>query len=168
MRKSTLLIIAAASLALAACGGETSGTFEGQDGETGEYTINTETGEASATIETEDGTATVRSGSSVPVDLPGGFTIYPGAKVENNTVFSQGEGQGAFVTLISEDSAEEITDFYRKQAEAAGVEIQVEANINNGKTVGGESPDGLTFSINASPAGDSTRAQLAIGNNFDN
>ena len=82
----TLAILTPFALTLAACSSETSGTFEGEDGETGEYTIDSSTGEATATITTEEGTATLRSGASVPVELPAGFTTYPGAEVVSNTV----------------------------------------------------------------------------------
>ena len=108
-----LVSLASLSLALAACSSETSGTFEGEDGETGEYTIDRATGEATATIETEDGTATLRSGSDVPVELPAGFTVYPGAEVITNTVVSQGAGSGMLVTMQSDDSPEAVAGFYK-------------------------------------------------------
>jgi hypothetical protein len=158
-------------LLLAACGSETSGTFEGEDGETGEYTIDNSTGETTATIETEDGTATLRSGADVPVDLPGGFTVYPGAKVVSNTVVNQGEGLGTLVTMTTVDGPEKVAEFYKAQAEKAGIAIQMEMSTETGTMTGGESPDGLTFSIIASPqeddAGERTIAQLAVGSKTD-
>ncbi|MDY7097546.1 MAG: hypothetical protein SXU28_05355 [Pseudomonadota bacterium] len=166
MRRISLAAVLGTGLMLSACSSETSGTFEGEDGETGEYSIDEGTGEASATIETEAGTATMRSGSTVPVDLPAGFTLYPGAEVVTNTVVSQGEGQGALLTMTSSDSPEEVAAFYKQQAEKAGVEIQMELSVNDGKMIGGASPDGLTFSINASPSPEGTSAQLAVGTDF--
>jgi len=161
----TLALITPIALALVACGSETSGTIEGEDGETGEYAIDRATGEASATIETAEGTTTVRSGSNVPVDLPGGFSVYPGADVVSNTVVKQGEGSGTLVTLSSDDSPAEVAAFYKDQAEKAGVAIQMEINSNGAQIIGGESDDGLTFSIMASAGseGDGTTAQLTVG-----
>jgi len=149
---------------LAACGSQTSGEIAGDDGEAGEYVINQETGEASATITTEDGTVTTRSGSDVPVDLPGGFTVYPDAKVLSNTIVTQGGGSGALVTMSSSDSPEEVAAFYREQAEKAGIELQMELNTNGGKLLGGESKDGLTFSLAANPSEeDGSIVQLTLG-----
>ncbi|MEM7702272.1 MAG: hypothetical protein AAF251_10085 [Pseudomonadota bacterium] len=160
-----LALASAVTLALSAC---SSGTIEDEDGEqTGEYTVNQITGETSATIETEDGTTTVRSGSSVPVDLPGGFTVYPGANVISNTVVKQGEGSGTLVTMSSNDSPGEVAAFYKDQAEKAGITIQMEMKTNGAQIIGGESGDGLTFSIMASPTEDGTTAQLTIGKEID-
>lgn len=166
--RATLALIAPLTLVLAACGSETSGTFEGEDGETGEYTIDRATGETNATIETEDGTTTVRSGSNVPVDLPAGFSVYPGAEVVSNTVVKQGQGSGTLVSLESTDSPDKVAAYYKAQAEDAGITIQMEMTTNGMQMVGGESEDGLTFSIMASPGDDGgTNAQLTVGQGND-
>jgi len=165
--RMTLALITPIALALAACGSETSGTIEGEDGETGEYTIDRATGEASATIETAEGTTTLRSGSDVPVDLPAGFSLYPGANVLSNTVVKQGDGSGNLVTLTSDDSPEKVAAFYKAQAEEAGLEIQMEMVTDGARLMGGESPDGTTFSIMANPEGEGTLAQLTVGVGLD-
>ncbi|MEM7690188.1 MAG: hypothetical protein AAF291_14310 [Pseudomonadota bacterium] len=162
MRAATTFL-ATMTFVLAACGSQQSGTIEGDDGETGEYTIDTATGEATATIETEDGTATLRSGSNVPVDLPAGFTVYPGANVVSNTVVRQAGGSGNLLTMQSGDSPEKLAEFYKSQAESAGVKIEMEMATNGAQIIGGQSDDGLTFSIMASPTEDGTTAQLTVG-----
>ena len=161
--RASITLFASLALALAACGSETSGTFEGEDGETGEYTIDTATGEASATIETEDGTFTMRSGSDVPIDLPDGFSVYPGAEIVTNTVVNQSEGSGTLVTMNSADSPAKIKAFYKAQAEAAGVTIQMDMTTNGMEMVGGEAPDGLTFSAMIMPEGEGSTVQLTVG-----
>ncbi|MDJ0978775.1 MAG: hypothetical protein QNI87_09575 [Erythrobacter sp.] len=165
--RSTLVFIAPLACALAACGSETSGTFTGEDGETGEYTIDNSTGETTATITTDDGTATLRSGTNVPVELPSGFSVYPGADVVSNTVFKQGAGSGALVTMKSEDKPEKLAAFYKQQAESAGIKIQMEMKTNGAQMIGGEAPDGLTFSVIASPEGEGSTAQLSVGTKGD-
>ena len=160
---TTLTATAALALGLAACSSEQSGTIEGDDGETGDYSIDTQTGEATATITTEDGTVTLRSGESVPVDLPAGFTVYPGAKITGNTTVNQGDGSGTIVTLTTSDSAKQVADFYRDQAEKAGIAIQMNMATNGGQIVGGQSEDGLTFSLLATPTPDGSSAQLTVG-----
>lgn len=165
--RATKALTATLALTLAACGAETSGTFTDEDGETGEYTIDNSTGETTARIETEEGTATLRSGSNVPVVLPAGFSVYPGANVVTNTVVKQGEGSGTLVTMQSADSPEDVAAFYKEQAEKAGVTIQMEMSTNGAQIVGGESADGLTFSIMASPSSEGTTAQLTVGSQLD-
>ncbi|MEM9501732.1 MAG: hypothetical protein AAF941_07790 [Pseudomonadota bacterium] len=169
MRAILLLTICPLTLALAGCGSEQSGEFTTEDGETGEYTIDSETGETSATITTPDGEAVLRSGANVPVDLPGGFTVYPGAKVVTNTEVTHDGGKGSMLMLETDASPDEVVAHYRKQAEAADVEIQLEMSMNGGQMIGGEGPDGTTFTLNAS-AGDEgkTEAQLILGQGLDN
>ncbi len=49
------------------------------------YDIDARTGETSARHTDGDGTTTtMRSGEKVPVALPAGFAVYPGASVTNN------------------------------------------------------------------------------------
>lgn len=163
MKLRFIPILATASL-LAACGSERSGEFTTEDGESGEYTIDTESGETTARIETEDGVATLRSGADVPVDLPNGFTIYPGAKIITNTVVDSAQGSGNMVLMETDASPDNVIAHYRKQAEAAGIEIQMELTVNDGKMIGGEAPGGGVFSLNASNDGEGpTSAQLMIG-----
>ncbi len=154
------ITLTAVFLSLAACGSETSGTFETEDGESGEYSIDNSTGETVVSVETDEGQATLRSGADVEVDLPGGFTIIDGAEVVNNMVFDNAGDKGALISFISDKSPEEIAEFYRAQAEAAGVEIQIETSINGGKMLGGESADGTTFSVTAYPQGEGDERQI--------
>ena len=167
MRRSAHLsatLLCAAALSLAACGSETSGEFTTDDGETGEYTIDNDSGEASMTVTTPEGDVTMRSGASVPVDLPAGFTMIDGANIVSNTVINQNGTKGALVTFNSDKSPDEIFDFYREQAEAAGVTIQIETKMNGGGMIGGENDEsGLTLSVTAYPGDEGTIGQLTIG-----
>lgn len=157
-------LTSAALLLLAACGSEQEGQFTTEEGERGEYSIDPATGETTARIETEEGTATLRSGASVPVDLPEGITIYPGAGVVSNTVVDHADGSGAMVTLRSEDTPQKIAAHYRREAKAAGYAISLEMTIEDGTLIGGERPDGAVFSLNTTRDTDgSTLAQLMIG-----
>ena len=159
----TSIAILTAALCLSACGSDTSETVESEDVDNSSYTIDEESGETTATITTEDGVATMRSGESVPVDLPEGFSLFPGAQVNNNTTFSLDDSRGAMIMFQSDAEPQAIADFYREQAEVAGIDIEVELSINGGKTLGGESESGRTFTLNASRDGDMTSAQLMVG-----
>tara|TARA_A100001391_G_scaffold7621_6_gene4943 strand:- start:26351 stop:26845 length:495 start_codon:yes stop_codon:yes gene_type:complete len=158
------VVISAAVLALTACGSDDSDTIETEDGEVA-YDVDQDSGEVNATITNADGeTVTIQSGEGAASSLPDGFTLYPGAKVVSSTNVSAGSGSGALVQLQSSAEPEEIVAFYRKEAEAAGIEIKMEMKANEAQIVSGESGDGLVFSINASPGDDGgTSATLTIG-----
>lgn len=163
MRAFVMAGLTAATLGLAACGSEKSGTFTDEDGNTGEYTVDSDSGETAVTVETDEGTATMRSGTDVPVDLPGGFTIYPGAKVASNTIVSHGEGEGSMVILETDATPDELAAYYGAQAKDAGVEIQMDMTTGETKMLAGETKEGLVFSLNATRQGDLTTAQIMVG-----
>ncbi|MEE4317355.1 MAG: hypothetical protein V2I74_10285 [Erythrobacter sp.] len=165
MRKLALVLASGAALTMAACGSETSGEFTTEEGKTAEYTIDKDSGETSMTIESEDGTATLRSGADVPVDLPEGFSLYPGAKVITNTVVNQPDGQGTMVMFETGDAADRVIAHFRKEATDAGFAIQIDANMNGSLMIAGErKSDGSTLSVTANAnEGDATTGQLIIG-----
>ena len=157
------IALAIAALCLASCGSDASGSFDGDDGESGSYRIDEDSGETVAEIKTRDGKATIRSGEGVPVKLPNGFSLYPGAKVMNNTTFAMDDSSGALIIFESEAQPQAIADFYRKQADAAGIELELEMSINDGEILGGKSAGGRTFSLNVAYDGDVTTGQLMVG-----
>ena len=161
MKKPALAVIA--PLALIGCGSDKSGTFDDGEGGEGSYSVEQKDGETTATVTTRDGTATMRSGADVPLELPSGFTLYPGAKVENNTSFSAGSGKGALINMTSGDSPQKMVDFYRKQAKAAGFEITMDAKMGDQIAIVGEHDDSRGFTFNASPSDGGSTAQLMIG-----
>ncbi|MXO90770.1 hypothetical protein [Pontixanthobacter aquaemixtae] len=158
------IIFAAASMALvSACGSERSGSYETDNGEKVEYSVDTSSGETNATIETEDGTAKIRSGADVEVDLPDGFSLYPGAKVVTNTTFNQADGKGSMIIFTSGDKAADIVSYYRKQAEAAGVKIEMEMKTAQGTMLAGKGEGDKVFSVNANEKDGETTAQMMVG-----
>lgn len=165
MRALTWVLAGSAAFLLAACGSETSGEFTTEDGETAEYTIDKSTGETTMTLESESGTATLRSGADVPVALPEGFSLYPGAKVITNTVVNQPDGRGTMVMFETADAANKVIAHFRQQAEDAGFAIQIDADMNGSRMIGGErKSDGSTLSVTANTnTGDATTGQLIIG-----
>lgn len=153
----------AAMIALAACSSEKSGTFETEGGEKGEYTVNSDDGGMNATITTKDGTATMQSGENVKASLPDGFTVYPGATVVTATNVDAGGTKGSLVMMETGDSPEKVAAFYRKQAEAAGIKIEMEMTVNGGKMIGGKGEGGRMFSLNTTTNDGKTGIQLTAG-----
>lgn len=131
----------------------------------GSYDFDNETGETRASYRNDDGTTTtMRSGEAVPVDLPAGFTLYPAANVVNNTRVQQPDGAMVLLNLESADQASELVGFYRKQAEQAGITVDLELDTGPMTMIGGQGKDGTSFSFTATRDEEITRAQLSVGN----
>lgn len=161
----TLFMATAACLALTACGSSDSGTIETEDGEV-TYDVDQGTdGTVSAEFTGPDGeTASYEVGANADIDLPDGFTLYPGAEVVSSMAAQSSDGGGSMVVMNIDGSADDVIAYYRKEAEAAGVEIQSVIASNGSQIIGGESPDGIAFSVNAFPGGDGKiTAQLVVG-----
>ena len=161
MRK---VLVSAVFLSLAACGGGDSGTVQTEDGEVA-YDVNQSGDDVNATITGPDGeVVNIASGAGADVTLPDGFSIYPGAANVSSTSVTSGDGGGALVMMTSADTPEKIIGYYRKQAEAAGVVINATAATNGTQVIGGESADGLAFTLSASPDGQGqTMVQMSVG-----
>jgi len=172
MRIVLTSIACASVLALSACGSERSGTITNEDGETVNYSVDGDgSDETTMRITGPDGEEVVsRSGTGVDVDLPDGFTMYPGAKVVSNTTVSNSEeGSGSMIMFESDDSPKEITQFYRAQAEKADITIQIDADMNGNQMIAGENEtSGTSFMVTASREdSEVTTAQMMIGSKLD-
>ncbi|MEX0342380.1 MAG: hypothetical protein AB3N06_07325 [Erythrobacter sp.] len=171
-RRSRLAAFVSASLAITACGAQTSDKAgvdeEGDSDPRGTYDIDRETGETSARYVDEAGTTTtMRSGQKVPVSLPQNFTVFPGATVTNNTRVERAGGQLVLLALESEATPDEMIAHYRAQAEAAGIDVAMALETGATQMIGGERPDGTSFSFTAKREEDLTEAQLSIGRGLE-
>ncbi|GAA0282896.1 hypothetical protein GCM10009127_25400 [Alteraurantiacibacter aestuarii] len=158
-----ILGVSAAAMLLASCGGDREGTIETEDGDL-EYSIDESSGNAQFRLEDDEGQQiSVNTGANVAIDLPDGYTVYPGATVVSNSVINANDGAGSIVMLTTPDSPDKVAAFYRAQAEAAGITIQMETTAQGSKMIAGESGDGKTFSLSANPGDEGTMAQLIVG-----
>lgn len=166
MRK--LMGASAAVLLLTACGSEQDGTFEAEDGSEGAYSVDASDGETELNVTCADGEEiSVSSGAGVEESLPEGYSVYPGAEVVTSTTLAREGSSGAIVIMNTPDSPEDVAEYYREQAEAAGIEIMMDMNADGAIMIGGESSDGSRmFSINASSSGEVTTAHLQVGDNI--
>jgi hypothetical protein len=135
--------------------------------ETGSYEVHPETGETRAVINNEDGTTTMRAGETVVPLLPAGFSIYPGAEIRNTIQIGRDDATGVAVSFASEDSPDDLVAFYRRQAEAAGVEVTVELQTGAMAMIAGEAPDGTSFTFQASGETGETTGQLTLRRGFN-
>ncbi|MFW2351538.1 hypothetical protein [Qipengyuania sp.] len=167
-----LAAFATAAVALAGCSSEGSPpTQEGAEPEEaprGSYDIDSETGETRARHTDTDGTTTtLRSGEKVPVALPAGFSLYPGARVTNNTRVEQADGLLVLLNFESAAMPEDLARFYRTQAEAAGIEVDTSLQSGPMTMIGGESAEGTSFSFTATRKDEMTQAQLSVGRGLE-
>jgi hypothetical protein len=156
-------ITLASAILLAACGSESSGTFETSDGEEGSYTVDQDGGEMTAEISSNDGTTTIRSGQDVSVDLPDGYSMFPGAKIVSATTMSGASNNGSMVFFESGAAPDDVIAHFRKQAEADGVKIQMEMKTGNTQILSGEGKDGRIFSVTVNDEGGKSSGSLMVG-----
>ena len=161
------IMLLAGVLALTACGSSEEGTVSDEDGvEVGSYAM--ANGETTASIRGEDGSVTsMRSGSQVAANLPEGFTLADGLTVLNTTNVERGEGRYLMLTMEGSQPVSDVVSHYRKEALAAGVDVNVDVSTGETTTIAGESKDGLAFSLMASRSGDKTAVQLTLNQGLD-
>lgn len=158
MRFAPILI---GTILLAACGGEQDEQAGGRSSAES-YAVNEKDGVVTARVRSQDGTATMESGTGVEAKLPAGFGMMPGARVLSASNITGDQGSGSMVLFETDRPVAEVIAHYRRQAEAAGVKIQIEMNTNGTEMIGGEG-GGLTFSLTASRSDDLTSGQLTVG-----
>jgi len=160
------LAIAAVALLVAACGSKQSGTVDTDQGKL-DYSVDKSNGDTSVTLSSKEGDVKYNSGATVKADLPEGFTLYPGATVINTTTASHAEGSGTQVFMSTKDSKDKAIAFYRKQAEAAGIDIKDDVKSGPMETLSGTSKDGENFMVSATEGPDATAIRLLLAKGFD-
>lgn len=103
---------------------------------------------------------TLRSGDEVPVRLPPGFTLYPGARVIANTAVERGAARRVLLVFETPDPLAKVMLFYRAQAQGAGVALTLDLNGSGAASIGGHTPAGSGFTLTARRVGERTRAEL--------
>ena len=172
LHHSNIALALLAALSLAACevreADDQSADTPGQVEPVGGYAIDPETGEISATHTGEGGAVTrMRAGADVPVQLPDGFTLYPGAEVIDNTRVEQADSELVVLRFVSAATQSQLIDFYREQAGAAGVTLDIDVGRGDARTVAGRGADGRTVSLVVTRGSELTRAQLSLARGVD-
>lgn len=168
MRTMTRAGVVAGILAglVAGCGPDQSDSFATQEGE-GRYTVDTKGGETRLEVDTAEGTATVRSGANVPVDLPAGFSVYPGATIVNSSMAAQGEGRVASIMMQTGNSMDEVIAFYREQAERNGVSVENETSSPRLRAFAGRSDAVEQMAVVATRSDNGTVIQLTVAQGLE-
>lgn len=119
-------------------------------------------GEVRARIAPRGEAATLmRSGPQVPIDLPPGFTLYPGAQVISNTVVERAGARRVLLVFETPDALAEVMLFYRAQARGAGVALSLDLGGEERASIGGPLVGGgeLAIAARRGPAG--TRVEIS-------
>lgn len=110
----------------------------------------------------EGGAAELRTGANVPVALPAGFAIYPGATVTRNTQVARGNSRRVLVEFSTPDSVAKVMEFHHAQAVAAGVSLTLDLRGTDAASIGGSRRGGGEFAVTARRNGGATLGELAI------
>lgn len=155
MRARWLISPLMITLTLSACGDEQTSGLPGEEGAQAEYSLDGVTSaseETSTSIKGPDGQdAVATAGGDGQSSLPEGFSIYPGAKVVENSKVAEPGGQSSVTLMLeSDDDPETIAAFYKKQAEEAGMEIEIDLALDTSHTIGSDrESDGAKMTVSA-------------------
>lgn len=120
------------------------------------------TGETRATIAPRgEPPAISRSGPEVPVNLPPGFTLYPGAKAISNTIVARRGKERMLMVFESPDPPAKVLTFYRLQAAKTGAQVTLDLGGEDRASLGGTLRSGESFALTVR-RGKATRAELAF------
>ena len=119
--------------------------------------------EDTTSFKTADGdTVTIAQREGENASWPEGFSPYPGAQVVSDMSMGTDDASGQIITFESDDAPDDIADFYRKEAEAAGFTINMDFKTDGDRLLTAEAPDGRTFAMNTDTAADITEVSLSI------
>lgn len=127
------------------------------------FALDPASGETRARIAAAGGaTGRMRSGERVPVALPRGFTLYPGARVVSNTLVEGGGERRVLLIFETGDPLAKVVGFYRGQAEAARARLTLDLVSDTAASLGSSMPGGFEFALTAHRSAAITRAELSF------
>ncbi len=156
MKNSIIAATVVASLALAACSKERSGTFTDDEGNVTEYTVDGDNENSTVEIKSDDGNMTINAGKDVTANLPDGVTTYPGAKILSSANMNSSEDSkgGAMVQMETPDSKDKIVKYYKDSFKAKGIDVETEVTADKMSMMAGKAKDGTVVSVMVNEAGD--------------
>lgn len=107
--------------------------------------------------------ATLRSGPQVPISLPSGFSVYPGATVISNTVVHRSGARQVLVVFEARAPVDAVMRHYRTQARGAGATLTLDLGGDERASIGGRLASGETLAISARRSDGITRVEFAQG-----
>ncbi len=107
--------------------------------EEGDVKIESEIDGGKTTIETEEGKVEIGTESEIPDDWPSDMPVYPGAEIQGSwDMTGEAGAENIAVVLITQDSVDQVKDYYKKELPANGWTIEDSGTFSgNGETFGG-------------------------------
>jgi len=118
-------------------------SFEGEDGE--EVVLQAEGEGDNGRINIQSSQGSYQLGGASEVDMPGWLPLYPGGEAQGVMRSQTPEGRTGSVAVTTNDSVEQVMQFYKEALESAGLEVstmQTGGAGGAGAVVTGESPGG--------------------------
>lgn len=145
-------LVIAAALLLAACGDPATGAYASGEYEPADPASPPAAKPTRSAITGPDGERVVQeTGSEVAVSLPKGFSLYPQALVISNTVTRSAKASQSTLMFRTTDAPADIAEFYKAQAEKAGMDITIDLNFDEHFTIAGDrATDGTQMTVTAS------------------
>lgn len=125
------------------------------------FSRDAESGETRARIGVGGDEAEMRSGARIPVALPPGLTIYPGARVLGNTVVERGGSRRVLIEFETPDPISKVMLFHRAQVQAAGASLTLDLDGTEAASIGGRTAAGGDFALTARRSAGRTIVQLS-------
>lgn len=104
----------------------------------------------------------MRSGPGVPVVLPPGISVYPGARIIETTLVESGGERRILMKFETPDPVAKVMLFHRAQALAANVSLTLDLDGPDVASIGGRTAKGGDFALTAYSSGSRTRAELSL------
>ena len=125
------------------------------------YSRDAESGETRARIAGGGDAADMRSGARIPVALPPGLTMYPGARVLDNTVVERAGSRRVLIEFETPDPISQVILFYRTQMQAAGASLTLDLDGADAASIGGRTAAGGDIALTARRSSGRTIVQLS-------
>ena len=104
----------------------------------------------------------LQSGVTLPVELPDGITVFPGASVTSHSRVLRGGRVRTLIAFTTPQPLPEVILFYRQQVKEADIALAVDLTSQDRASLAGKGPE-LDFALALRRSGGLTRAELAVG-----
>jgi hypothetical protein len=125
------------------------------------FSRDAESGETRAGIGVGGQRTELRSGARVPVVLPAGLAIYPGARVLGNTIVARGNTQRVLIEFETSDPVAKVMLFHRAQLQTAGASLTLDLYGAEAASIGGRTAAGGDFALTARRSAGRTIVELS-------
>ena len=138
MRKA--LILAAAALALAACGKKTATSEAVSVNQNGTTIIRMDGGK-------EGGGQTATLGTALPANLPAYVKVYPGGTVASSVTGTSGNSKGGMIVYQTAAAPDAVLGFHKKAAADAGLKLEADTAAGQTHTFAATGSNGANLNV---------------------